>query len=110
MTVAELAKLVDGNVVTQPQDSAKEVQSMYSCDLLSWAMAKLTQNSAFVTIINNRNIVAVASLSECSCIVLCENVECEDAIIKKANEEEIPIIVSPLSSYEICARYGRLHP
>lgn len=106
MKICELAALIDGTIITNEDGREKQVQGMYSCDMLSWAMAKLSKDVAWVTIVNNRNIVAVSVLTEASCVIVAEDVEVEEAVISKADDEGIPIIKTSLSSYEVCVRYG----
>ena len=40
MTIQELAALIDGAVQTRTVDTSREVTCGYTCDLLSWVMAK----------------------------------------------------------------------
>lgn len=107
MKICELVTLINGTVVTQQTDQNKEVAGMYSCDMLSWAMAKVGKDIAWVTIVNNRNIVAVSVLVEAACVIVAEDVEVESAVMSKADDEGITIIKTSLSSYEVCAAYSR---
>ncbi len=80
----------------------KEISSGYVGDLLSWVMANAKDGCAWVTIQTHVNIVAVATLLEMTCIIIPEGAKLEEAALKRANLEELPILESDLSAYEVC--------
>ena len=90
MTVFELSNLENFKAVCISCPERK-IEDVYCGDLLSWVMGKAKQNDAWITIMNNINVLAVASLIDVSCIILSESVEIDDEIIKTANEKEINI-------------------
>lgn len=104
MKVKDICEKMDMQIIAGEKGINKEVKGVYSCDLLSWVMAHGKSNDAWVTIQTHSNTIAVASLLEMSCIIIPENAEIEEETIKKAEEEEITILSSSLSSYEICYR------
>ena len=55
-------------------DSSREVTGVYIGDLLSWVMGRADCGDAWITIMSNINIVAVASLADVACIILAEGV------------------------------------
>lgn len=83
------------------QDLEREITSTYSCDLLSWVMAKGKNDTAWVTVQTHANILAVASLLDFACIIIPEGISVDDDIIDKANEEGIIILSTPLETFEI---------
>lgn len=101
MTVKELTELIDGKVLTQNSNLEKEVKGGYSCDLLSWVMAHATAGTAWMTIQTHMNVVAVGSLLELACIVCPESVDVAKDTIAKAEEEDVVIISSPKTAFEI---------
>lgn len=78
----------------------KEIEDVYICDLLSWVMAHSKAKSAWITIQTHVNVVAVALLSEISCIIIPENAKLDEEAKKKADEENIPILSFGGTSYE----------
>ncbi len=107
MNILDLAAIIDGRIITDEAYNQKTISGLYTCDMLSWAMAKVSKDDAWVTIVNNRNIVAVSVLVEAACVIVSEDVEVEQAVVDKANDEGIPIVLTSLSSYEVCARYSK---
>ena len=76
----------------------------YCCDMLSWAMSRLDGLSCWFTILNSINVIAVASLSGCPCIVLTENVVMNEEVLNKARDESICVCMSDESTYDAAAR------
>jgi len=82
------------------------VHNGYCCDMLSWAMSRLDSESCWFTILNSMNVIAVASLSGCSCIVLTEKVTMNEDVLAKAKEEGICVCMSEESTFDAAVRLG----
>lgn len=104
MKVSELKDKLNMAVVTKRDFEDREINGCYIGDLLSWVMGRAQQNNVWITIMNNVNIVAVASLADVACIVLCEGVQVDSAIINKADSQNIIILSSELTAYEIAVK------
>ncbi len=103
MTVKGLCENCGFSAVVLP-DADREVAGCYTGDLLSWVMGRANADNAWITIMSNINILAVASLADVSCIILSEGVTVDDEIIATAKEKEINIISSALPSYETAVK------
>lgn len=68
MTVNELAAVKGFNAVSLPEGD-REISGVYIGDLLSWVMGRAKAGDAWITIMSNINIVAVASLADVACII-----------------------------------------
>ena len=101
MTIQELAALINGTVQTKTVDTGREVTCGYTCDLLSWVMAKGREGMAWATVQAHMNVVAVAVLADMSCVIAAEGVQFDASVIEKAEEEGGGMINSELSSYQI---------
>ncbi len=103
MKVRELIKdqafrlIVDGNL-------EEEITGCYCGDLLSWVMAHIKPQNAWCTVLNHVNIVAVASLTQVSCIIICEDAPLDETTLSKAKQEKINIITTSLTSAEVARR------
>jgi serine kinase of HPr protein (carbohydrate metabolism regulator) len=71
-------------------------------------MGNAKKNDAWITIMRHLNVVAVASLAGVSVILFAKNITPDEAVIKKAEMEEICLIQSPLSSFEISGKLYQL--
>lgn len=79
----------------------KTISNVYSCDLLSWVMAKGKHDTAWITVQTHNNILAVASLLEFACIIIPEGIKVEADVIEKANEEGVVILSTTKETFEI---------
>ena len=99
MTVSSLCEKCGLTAVTLP-DGDREVSGCYIGDLLSWVMGRAKADEAWITIMSNINIVAVASLTDVSCIILAEGVAVDDNIKNTAEAKGINILMSDKAAYE----------
>ncbi len=86
----------------------KEVDGVYVGDLLSWVMGRAGAGNVWITIMSNINIVAVASLTDVSCIVLAEGVTLDDSIISTAQSKGINILATDMPAYEACIKISQI--
>ncbi len=103
MTVKELAENFGIEVLSMP-DGEREVCGCYAGDLLSWVMGRAKQDDAWVTIMTNVNIVAVAMLADTACVIIAENAEIEGNVIEKAQDKDINLLRSHDTVYELCVK------
>lgn len=106
MTVSRLAESCKFGVCSLP-DGNREVTGAYAGDLLSWVMGRAGVDSAWITIMSNVNVVAVASLSDVSCVILAEGVSPDSDLTALAEEKGINILTSALPAYETAIRISR---
>lgn len=99
MTVKDFSEL-DSIKPLVLADPDREIEGVYIGDLLSWVMGNAASGDAWITIMSNINILAVASLSDVSCIILAEGVTLEDDVIATAKDKGVNIVSSELSAYE----------
>ena len=107
MTVNELCEKCGFSAVVIA-DGDREVTGCYIGDLLSWVMGRAGADNAWITIMSNINIIAVASLADVSCIILSEGVTVDDDIITTARQKEVNILSSALPSYETAVKISQM--
>jgi len=88
--------------------SCRTVTGGYAGDMLSDVLAHARKGQVWVTLQTHTNIVAVASGKELCGIIVVNGRTPEAATLQKAEQEHIPILVSPLSSYDVVARLCEL--
>lgn len=106
MTVRDFAQKNSFEVISLPFPN-REICGCYIGDLLSWVMGNACDGDAWITIMSNVNTVAVASLTNVACVILAESVRLEPDAVKKAEENGINIVISPLSAYKTALLIGR---
>ena len=102
MNIGEFAQKLNARVLTGNAGIENEITGLYVCDLLSRVMSHAVKGDAWITVHTHINIVAVALLTEISCIILPESISIEEQTLKKAVEEGIPILSTALGCYRIC--------
>ena len=102
MTVKELAEALSLDILCMP-DETREVRGGYAGDLLSWVMGKLDADYAWVTIMSNVNIVAVATLADPACIILSESVAPDEGVLARAEQQGINLLSAKKSTFTVCA-------
>lgn len=81
-------------------DPGREISRVFCCDLLSIAMGKAPADGVWVTVMGNRNTLAVASLTDTACIVLAEGVSLDEATLEKTREEGIAVLSTDLPVFD----------
>lgn len=99
MTVNELAAMPGFKTVALP-DGEREINNVYIGDLLSWVMGRAKADDAWITIMSNINIVAVASLADVACIILAEGVTLDSTVAETANAKGVNVLTSEQPAYE----------
>ena len=99
MTVYDLSKNSQFNVLTMPEPE-REINGVYIGDLLSLVMGKAQYDNVWITIMSNINVIAVASLSDVSCVLLAEDVTLDNEVLSTAKQKGINILSTPMSAYD----------
>lgn len=104
MNLSDLVKEFGLEVKTASNHLDREVKSGYVSDLLSDVLAHADEGTLWVTLHIHQNIVAVALHKDLAGIILVQGRQPEKDTIAKAEEENIPILVSSLSAFELVGR------
>ena len=107
MKVSEMMELIGANNLNPEANLDTEITCGYSCDLLSWVLAHGKAGMAWCTVQTHVNVIAVSVLMEMACVILVEGVEPEPASLKKAIDEEMPILATNKTAYEVCVLMGQ---
>ena len=86
----------------------REVSGGYASDLLSCVMARAQPGNILVTLQSHSNIVAVASLLNLAGVIVTEGVALDPITIEKANEEHIPILTTPRTTFTVVSQLAAL--
>jgi predicted transcriptional regulator len=81
-----------------------DVLHAYSSDILSDVMSHARDGSLWITLHTHRNIVSVASLKSLAGIVLVGGRQPDEETLTKANEENIPIMSTEMSTFDIVGK------
>ena len=107
MKLSELIQNLNLSVRSAQENLEREVTGGYASDLLSDVLAHSREGDLWITLQVHQNIVAVASMKDLAGIILVNGREPEQETIEKAETEDIAIMVSELSAFELVGRlYG----
>ena len=102
MNLQQIIDQLNLTVLTEPRDFSKvQPSGGYSSDLLSCVMAGAKKRHVWITLQAHLNIVAVAALNELSAIIITENAQPDAASIAKANQQDVILLSTPWSTYEV---------
>ena len=104
MTVNDLVERFGLQVVAGDKGLERQVEDGYGGDLLSEIMGNAPEGCVWLTIQGHQNIVAVAILRNMAAIIITGGQTPDDETLQKANQEGIPILLWPDSSYQLAGR------
>jgi predicted transcriptional regulator len=108
MTLGEVVEALNLEVRTGKDEMDREVKGGYASDLLSDVIAGATEGDLWLTLQLHQNIVAVAFLNNLAGIVVVGGREPNPDTLQKAQEQDVPVLVSPLPTYELAGRLYQL--
>lgn len=79
----------------------REISKVFCCDLLSIAMSKAPADGVWVTVMGNKNTLAVASLTDTACIILAEGAGLDENTLAQAEREGIAVLSTELPIFDI---------
>ena len=89
-------------------DPDRPVEEGYCGDLLSWVMGRAPTGGAWLTIMSNVNVAAVAALTDVSCVVLAEGVAPDPPLLERAKAQGITLLGTGQSVYDCAVQLGGL--
>ena len=101
MKVKELVEKLNLKVLSGEKGLDREIDGCYISDLLSDVMGNAMEGNIWITLQTHKNVMAVASLKEMSCIILVKNLVPNDETIEQSNDDDLPILQTNLPTYEV---------
>ncbi len=107
MTVGTLQKALSLEVF-HLSDPEREISGGYAGDLLSWVMGRARENDAWLTIMSNQNVAAVALMTDVACVVLTEGVRPDPDLLRRAEEKGVNLLGTEEDTFTAALRVGGL--
>ena len=85
-----------------------EIEGVYCGDLLSWVMGRAELGNAWLTIMSNQNVAAVAVMTDLSCIILTEGVKPDPELLARAETEGLNLLGCSDGTYGTALRLGEI--
>lgn len=108
MKLTEVAKACDLQIRVHEVDLNIDVLGGYAGDLLSDVIANSRRGEIWITLQVHQNIIAVATLKELAGIVIIGGKEPAAEVLEKAKIENVPILTSSLTAFELIGRLYKL--
>ena len=110
MTVKALADALSLTVF-HLETPDRPVAGGYAGDLLSWVLGRAERDCAWLTIMSNQNVAAVALMAEVACVVLTEGVAPDGDLLRRAAEKGVNLLGTELDTFTAAHRLaGMLSP
>ena len=107
MKVSELVS-AEGFSALALSDPDREISGCYVGDLLSWVMGRAQAGNAWITIMSNVNVAAVASLADVACVIFAEGVQPDEQAQLAAQMRGLNLIATELPEYEAAVALSEL--
>lgn len=107
MNVRELVETFNLTKVAGKIAPDRDIKGGYCGDLLSEVMGNARAGCVWLTVQTHQNIVAVAVLKEMAAIVIAGGGSPSPEAVEKADAENIPILTSSMSSFELAGKIYR---
>lgn len=105
MTVQALQEAL-GLKVFHLADGEREISGGYAGDLLSWVLGRAEAGTAWLTIMSNQNVAAVALMTDVACVILTEGVEPDPELLRRAEEKGVNLLGAGGDSFSVALRIG----
>ena len=69
-------------------------------------MSRVEEGCLWLTIMNNINVIAVASLADAAAVILCEDVRLNGEALEAACSKGVTVLYSSLRAYELSLVIG----
>jgi predicted transcriptional regulator len=104
LTLGEVVEALNLEVMTGSDQMDRIVEGGYVSDLLSDVIAGAVEGDLWITLQMHQNVVAVAFLNNLAGILVVGGREPDPETIAKATEQDVPILVSDQSAYQLAGR------
>jgi predicted transcriptional regulator len=108
MKVSELVDKLGLTVFSGKVGLDRKVSGAYVSDLLSDVMGNAEEGMVWITLQTHRNVLAIASLKELAAVILVKGLEPDEDSLEHAHEEEIPVLGTSLSTFELAGKLYNL--
>ncbi len=108
MTVGDVVKALELKVLSGADGLDREVTGGYVSDLLSDVMGNADAGEIWITLQTHKNVMAIASLKDLAGVILVSDHEPDDNTAQQSDEENIPVLGTSLSAFEITGKLYEL--
>lgn len=108
MKVSELVEKLGLKVYSGHAGLDREIAGGYVSDLLSDVMGNAREGEVWITLQVHQNVMAIASLKDLAAVILVNDLEPHENTVRHSENENIPLLGSNLSTFEISGKVYQL--
>ncbi len=108
MKIKEIIEKLELKALAGQGNLDADITGGYTSDLLSDVIANSKEGNLWITLQIHQNIIAVARLKDLAGIIVVNNREPDEDTLKKANEENVPVLCSQEMAFEISGKLYEL--
>jgi len=108
MKLIDVVRAIEGEVIAGEELLDHEVFDVGASDLLSDILTLEKDNYILFTGLTNAQVLRTAEITNACCVVVVRGKQPQAAMVSLARNTGIPLILSPLSLFDCCARASRL--
>ncbi|MHA7108964.1 DRTGG domain-containing protein [Sunxiuqinia elliptica] len=108
MKVSDLIEQLNLEVISGEKGLDREVTGAYVSDLLSDVMGNARESQMWITLQVHQNVMAIASLKDLAAVILVKGLRPHESTIRHSNDEQIPILSTTDSTFEISGKLFEL--
>ena len=101
MKVKDILNLNEFELINASDNLNQDINKLFASDLMSHVMGFAETGDCLITVLNNINVLGVASLLDFTGVIFTHGVTVNAQIISKANELDIPILKTKLTTVEV---------
>lgn len=105
MKVSDLVRELNLTVFCGEAGLDAEISGGYTSDLLSDVMGHIDEGMLWVTMQTHQNVVAVATLKDAAAVLIVNGASPDEETLEKGKEEDVPLLGTPLSAFEVTGKY-----
>lgn len=102
MTVAEVAKILDAEIICGQDNHDMVVKSACGSDMMSDVLAFVKDQSVLLTGLCNPQVIRTAEMMDMKCIVFVRAKRPDQSVIDMARSKDITLLASPHRMYSAC--------
>ena len=108
MKVSEIVEKLNLKVYSGQKGLDREVTGGYVSDLLSDVMGNAQEGQVWITLQVHQNVMAIASLKDLAAIILVNNLEPQESMVRHSDNESIPVLGTSLPTFEMAGELYKI--
>ena len=108
MKVSDLVERFNLKIFSGKNGLENEILGGYVSDLLSDVMGNAAEGEVWITLQTHQNVLAIASLKELAAVILVKDLEPEPDMLRKSDEEGIPVLGTNLGTFEMAGKLYKI--